>query len=148
MMTSRFVRVALFLFFAAALAGGAAAAERMAVSASEANVRSGPGPTHDVLWKIEKYHPIEVLEASGPWLRFKDFEGDSGWVHNSLVDKTSTVITKQNGVQLRAGPGTDQAALIKLDKGVPFKVLKREGRWIHIEHADGDKGWIHDSLVW
>ncbi|RPJ76414.1 MAG: hypothetical protein EHM15_02030, partial [Desulfobacteraceae bacterium] len=83
-----------------------------------------------------------------PWLRFKDFEGDSGWVHNSLVDKTSTVITKQNGVQLRAGPGTDQAALIKLDKGVPFKVLKREGRWIHIEHADGDKGWIHDSLVW
>lgn len=148
MMTIRLGPVVLSFFIVAALAGGAAAAERMAVSGSEANVRSGPGPTHDVLWRIEKYHPIEVQEASGPWLRFKDFEGDSGWVHNSLVDKTPTVITKQNGAQLRAGPGTDQAALIKLDKGVPFKVLKREGRWIHLEHADGDKGWIHDSLVW
>lgn len=140
--------VALSLLLTATLAGGAPAAERMAVSASEANVRSGPGPTHDVLWKIERYHPIEVVEASGPWLRFKDFEGDAGWVHNSLVDKTPAVITRQNGVQLRAGPGTDHAVLAKLDKGVPFKVLKREGRWIHVEHADGDKGWIHDSLVW
>ncbi|MGD8882880.1 MAG: SH3 domain-containing protein, partial [Desulfobacterales bacterium] len=35
-----------------------------------------------------------------------------------------------------------------VEKGIPFKVLKRENNWIHIEHADGDKGWIHKSLVW
>jgi SH3-like domain-containing protein len=64
------------------------------------------------------------------------------------VDKTQTVIVRQNGAQLRSGPGTEQPVLIKLVKGVPFKVLKREGRWIQLEHADGDKGWIHDSLVW
>lgn len=127
---------------------GAEAVERVAVSARDANVRSGPGPTHDVLWKVEKYHPIEVIETSGPWLRFRDYEGDVGWVHKSLVDKTAAVIVRQNGTQLRAGPGTDHPVLIKLDKGVPFKVLKREGRWIQLEHADGDKGWVHDSLVW
>jgi SH3-like domain-containing protein len=27
-------------------------------------------------------------------------------------------------------------------------VLKREGRWVQVEHADGDKGWLNDSLVW
>jgi SH3-like domain-containing protein len=126
----------------------AQAAERMAISVKEANVRANPQPNADVLWKIEKYHPIEVIETTGVWLRFKDFEGDSGWVHKSLVDKTAAVITKQNGCQLRGGPGTDQPVLIKIDKGVPFKVLKREGRWIQVEHADGDKGWLHDSLVW
>ena len=124
------------------------AAERMAVSATDANIRSGPGPNQDVLWKVEKYYPIEVVETSGVWLRFKDYEGDSGWIHKSLVDKTSTVVTKQNGCQLRAGPGNDQQVLIKIDKGIPFKVLKREGRWIQVEHADGDKGWLNDSLVW
>jgi SH3-like domain-containing protein len=124
------------------------AAERMAVSANDANIRSGPGPNQDVLWKVEKYYPIEVIETSGVWLRFKDYEGDSGWIHKSLVDKTLTVVTKQNGCQLRAGPGTEQPVLIKIDKGIPFKVLKREGRWIQVEHADGDKGWLHDSLVW
>lgn len=126
----------------------AQAAERMAVSATDANIRSGPGPHQDVLWKVEKYYPIEVIEISGVWIRFKDYEGDTGWIHKSLVDKTSTVVTKQNGGQLRAGPGTEQPVLIKIDKGIPFKVLKRDGRWIHVEHADGDKGWLHDSLVW
>ncbi|MGB5421183.1 MAG: SH3 domain-containing protein, partial [Desulfobacterales bacterium] len=28
------------------------------------------------------------------------------------------------------------------------KVLEQKGNWIHILHADGDQGWIHDSLVW
>jgi len=124
------------------------AAERMAVSASDAKIRSGPGPNQDVLWKVEKFYPIEVVETSGVWLRFKDYEGDSGWIHKSLVDKTPTVVTKQNGCQLRAGPGSEQPVLIKIDKGIPFKVLKRDGRWIQVEHADGDKGWLHDSLIW
>jgi len=130
------------------ISSGAHSAERMAVSANDANIRSGPGPNQDVLWKVEKYYPIEVIEISGVWIRFKDYEGDSGWIHKSLVDKTPTVVTKQNGCQLRAGPGTEQAVLIKIDKGIPFKVLKRDGRWIQVEHADGDKGWLHDSLVW
>jgi SH3-like domain-containing protein len=124
------------------------AAERMAVSATDANIRSGPGANQEVLWKVEKFYPIEVIETSGVWLRFKDYEGDSGWIHKSLVDKTPTVVTKQNGCQLRAGPGTEQPVLIKIDKGIPFKVLKREGRWIQVEHADGDKGWLHDSVAW
>jgi SH3-like domain-containing protein len=124
------------------------AAERMAVSATDANIRSGPGANQEVLWKVEKFYPIEVIETSGVWLRFKDYEGDSGWIHKTLVDKTPTVVTKQNGCQLRAGPGTEQPVLIKIDKGIPFKMLKREGRWIQVEHADGDKGWLHDSVVW
>lgn len=130
------------------LGAAGAAAERMAVSVKEANVRSAPQPNADVLWKVEKYHPVDVMEASGVWLRFKDYEGDSGWIHRTMVDKTPSVITRQNGCQLRAGPGTDQPVLVKIDKGVPFKVLKREGRWVQVEHADGDKGWLNDSLLW
>ncbi len=141
-------RICAVLVILALLGSVALAAERMAVSVKEANVRAKPQPNADVLWKIEKYHPVEVLEASGVWLRFKDFEGDGGWVHKSMLDKTPAVITKQNGCQLRAGPGTDQPVLVKIDKGVPFKVLKREGRWVQVEHADGDKGWLSDALVW
>src|SRR5512139_2036098 len=101
-------RVWAVLIFLICLCSAAQAAERMAVSVKEANVRSSPQPNADVLWKIEKYHPVDVLEASGVWLRFKDYEGDGGWIHKTMVDKTPSVITKQNGCQLRAGPGTDQ----------------------------------------
>lgn len=40
----------------------AAAAERLTVKASIANMRSGPGTSYDVLWQVEKYHPFLVVE--------------------------------------------------------------------------------------
>lgn len=127
---------------------GVANAERLAVSAPVANIRSGPGTGHNVLWKVEQYFPIFVIEKSGEWYRFEDFEGDKGWVHRSLVGKIPAVITKNDSSNIRSGPGTTYQVLFSVEKGIPFKVLKRENNWIHIEHADGDKGWIHKSLVW
>ena len=70
-----------------------ALAERLAVSVPVANIRSGPGTLYDVLWNAEKYYPIFVLKKSGPWYHFRDFEGDEGWVHKSLVRKIASIIT-------------------------------------------------------
>jgi len=125
-----------------------ASAERLAVSAPVANIRSGPGTSHDVLWKVEKYFPIRIIEKSGEWYHFEDFEGDKGWVHQSLVKKIPAVVTKNDACNIRSGPGTSHEIKFTVEKGIPFKVLKQEGSWIHIEHADGDEGWIHKSLVW
>jgi SH3-like domain-containing protein len=130
------------------LSAGVASAERLAVSAPVANIRSGPGTSHTVLWKVEKYFPLRVIEKSGEWYHFEDFEGDKGWVHQSLVSKISAVVTKNDACNIRSGPGTGNKIIFTVEKGIPFKVLKREGSWIHIEHADGDKGWIHKSLIW
>jgi SH3-like domain-containing protein len=130
------------------LLAGAASAERLAVSAPVANIRSGPGTSHTLLWKVEKYFPIRVIEKSGEWYHFEDFEGDKGWVHQSLVSNISTVVTKNDACNIRSGPGTSHTIILTVEKGIPFKVLEREGSWLQIEHADGDKGWIHNSLVW
>ena len=127
---------------------GVANAERLAVSAPVANIRSGPGTGHNVLWKVEQYFPIFVIQKSGEWYRFEDFEGDKGWVHQSLVGKIPAVITRKDSSNIRSGPGTSHPILFTVEKGIPFKVLERKSSWIHIEHADGDKGWIHKSLVW
>ena len=127
---------------------GIANAERLAVSAPVANIRSGPGTGHNVLWKVEQYCPVFVIEKSGEWYRFEDFEGDKGWVHQSLVGKIPAVVTIYDAANIRSGPGTDHPVLFSVEKGIPFKVLQRKDKWIQIEHADGDKGWIHKSLVW
>ncbi|MEJ2728445.1 MAG: SH3 domain-containing protein [Deltaproteobacteria bacterium] len=136
------------IFLLIMLLAGAASAERLAVSAPVANIRSGPGTNHEVIWKVQKNFPIRIIEKSGEWYHFEDFEGDRGWVHQSLVAKISTVITNNDACNIRSGPGTDNAILLTVEKGIPFKVLNHEGSWIHIKHADGDEGWIHKSLVW
>ncbi len=122
--------------------------KRLAVKVPIANVRSGPGQQYEILWKIGMYHPLVVLEKSGAWLRFRDFEKDEGWIHRSLVGRIPAVITVKEKCNIRSGPGTQKPVLFTAEKGVPFKVLKRKKHWIYVEHADGDRGWIHKSLVW
>ena len=130
------------------ICSSAALAERVAVIADVANIRSGPGTGYDILWKVGKYHPLQVLKKSGAWYFFRDFEGDQAWVHKSLLGKISSVITTQDQCNIRSGPGTGFAILFAVEKGIPFKIIKRSGNWINIVHADGDRGWIHKSLVW
>ncbi|HHE74766.1 MAG: hypothetical protein DRH90_02970 [Deltaproteobacteria bacterium] len=130
------------------LTGSFAMAERLSVSSRIANIRSGPGTDYEILWKVESYYPIIVLKKSGSWINFRDFEGDEGWIHTSLVRKKPTVITIKNTCNVRNGPGTNHDILFTVEKGIPFLILDRQKNWLQIKHADGDRGWIHKSLVW
>ncbi|NNL42630.1 MAG: SH3 domain-containing protein [Desulfobacterales bacterium] len=130
------------------LSSSVAFAERLAVASDTANIRSGPGTNHDIMWKVEKYHPIFIIKKTDVWYQFRDFESDEGWIHKSLVNKTPTVITKSDTSNIRSGPGTKNKILESVEKGIPYKVLNKKGKWLHIQHADGTKGWIHKSLVW
>lgn len=132
-----------------AFTAGTAWAERMSVKAGKANIRSGPGTDKfDILWEVERYHPLEVIRKQGQWVYFRDFEGDNGWIHRKLLGTASTVITRNDLVNIRSGPGTQHDIVFKAERGVPFRVLKRQGDWLHIQSTDGDKGWIHKKLVW
>ena len=128
--------------------GSAASAERLAVSVSIANIRSGPGRNYGILWAAEKYYPLDVFQKSGQWYHFRDFEGDEGWINKTLLGKFPSIITKTENCNIRSGPDTSFEILFEVEKGIPFKVLERKGSWIQIQHADGDQGWIHESLVW
>lgn len=126
----------------------AVASQRMAVKGDVANIRAKPDADSDTLWQVEKYYPIVILEKKDSWYRFKDFDGDVGWIHSSLVDDTPTVIVKVNRANIRSGAGTQYDLLFDAERGTPFKVLEKQGRWIKVEHADGDVGWIFNTLVW
>lgn len=138
--------ITLFLFIS--LSNAASAAQRLTVSVPDANIRSGPGTNYDIIWKVNKYYPIKVTKKVGAWYRFVDFEGDEGWIYSSLVRKIPAVITTQENCNIRSGPGTGYSVAFKAEKGVAFKILNRKGSWIHVQHADGDTGWIYKTLVW
>ena len=132
----------------AAVAVSASEKTRMSVKVPLAHIRSGPGTENRILWNVEKFHPVNVVETRGEWCRFVDFEGDEGWLSRSLLSTTETVIVKKNICNVRTGPGEENKVVFKTEKGVPYKVLERQGSWIRILHVDGDMGWIHNSLVW
>jgi SH3-like domain-containing protein len=126
----------------------AAWAQRFSVNVEVANIRSEPNTGATVIWQVEKYHPLNVIQKQGEWWFFEDFEGDRGWISRSLLDNTRSVIVNKDNCNVRSGPGTDKDIRFTVDKGVPFKVLGEKGQWLQIVHADGDQGWIHKALVW
>ncbi len=130
------------------VSGVASAAERYAVTGTLANIRSGPGTNHKILYEAEKYYPIVILQKTGNWYQIEDYEGDIGWIFKTLVSKMYTVITIKSKCNIRSGPTIKDQILFISEKGVPFQVLKMEGKWIHIRHSEGYEGWIHKSLVW
>lgn len=130
------------------LCSAAHAEQRVSVSVPEAKIRSGSGNNFDVLWKSEKYFPFSIIKKVGEWYQVKDFQGDEGWVHQSLVGNTPSVITTKDKNNLRSEPKPDANILFTVGPGIPFKVIKRSNKWILVEHSDGDKGWIHESTVW
>ncbi|MCP4670567.1 MAG: SH3 domain-containing protein [Desulfobacula sp.] len=128
--------------------GLAFAQQRLSVTASIANMRSGPGTKYDVLWQVEQYHPVKIVKKKGNWYKIKDFENDEAWIHESLLGKVKGVITNKAKCNVRSGPSKKGQILFTVEKGVPFKILSKKGNWLKIEHADGDVGWIYKTLVW
>jgi SH3-like domain-containing protein len=126
----------------------AVAAERYCVGGKIANIRAGAGTDNEILFQAEKYYPLKILRKKGNWYEIEDYEGDVGWIHKSLVSKIETVITTEPINNVRSGPSIKNPIVFKTERGVPFKVLKRKGNWINVEHADGHTGWIHNSIVW
>lgn len=137
------------IFFAAALlalAPSVGAAEMASLSAKKANVRSEPGGA--VLWEAYRFTPFRVTARRGSWVEIEDFEGDSGWVHKSVLGKTPAVIVKTVKANLRDGSGAGSKVLWVLEKGYPLKVIKKEGSWYNVTDGGDAAGWLHASTVW
>ncbi|MBI2879492.1 MAG: SH3 domain-containing protein [Candidatus Rokubacteria bacterium] len=146
----RFRRVLLLAVGTFALVGVAAAHSIafVRVKVETANVRGGPGTQFDRRWQAYENYPLKVVGRRGDWLKTVDFEGYEGWLHAPLTDRQPAVVVKREWANIRSGPGTNHPVAFTAERGVAFLLLGTRGNWLKVEHADGDDGWIHKSLVW
>jgi SH3-like domain-containing protein len=126
----------------------APAAEYVSVKKDGVNIRSGPGTNKEVLWEVFKDFPLEVIKHQKDWVQTTDFEGDQGWIHDSLVAKDKRVIVKVNTANMRIGPAQNYEIVATVKYGVVFTPLEKEGDWIKVKHEDGTTGWISGKLLW
>jgi SH3-like domain-containing protein len=126
------------------------AAEYASVKSNGVNVRSGPSTDKDVRWEVFKGFPMEILERENGWVKCRDFEGDSGWIHSDLLSDNKTVIVKKKKINLRNVPNTgkDSKILAVVKYGVVFKAISKDGEWLKVRHSDSTEGWIHQKLIW
>jgi len=64
---------------------------------NEVNLRQGPSFEYPIKFIYKKkFLPVEVLDKSETWVKIKDFQNNSGWIHISQVSKKKSAINKKN----------------------------------------------------
>ncbi len=57
------------------------------------------------------------------------------------------VSVKNDGVNIRTGPGRNFEVKWEYGKGVPLKITKSKGNWYKIKDFENDIGWIYKPLT-
>lgn len=145
----RIVATMLAVLASVCVLSSAWSAEYRSVKREGTNVRSGPGTDRDVLFELPAGYPLKVLKRDGSWLNVEDFEGDQGWIMESVTNANATVILKAANANLRSGPSTKDSVVGTAKKGTILTKLNQKGEWIKISHPGlGEAAWVSQSLVW
>jgi SH3-like domain-containing protein len=134
------------IFLSLSVAGHAA--EYVSVKKDAVNIRSGPSTKNKVIWQVFEGFPLQIKKRDGKWVRIADFEGDEGWIYETLISSKKSVIVNVETANMRSGPSTDENIIATVKKGVVFEPLEMNGPWMKIRYKDEFIGWMHNSLVW
>lgn len=131
------------------LVSSSSAAGYVTVKKDNVNVRTGPSTSNPVYMELFKGYPLKVTSKKGDWSKITDFEGDTGWIHNSLLKNGDTVIINaQTSANMRASASTSSAIVANVERGTVLTKLSQEGNWIKVRHSGGTVGWIYSKLLW
>lgn len=118
--------------------------------ASETNVRAGPGQHYPVKFTFKaKGVPVRVISEYDNWNEIEDYEGQTGWVSQSLLTKKRTLLitTAKEFVNLHAKNNEKSRVLYHLQNHVVVQFIKCVKDWCGVEIKD-KKGWIKRSEVY
>ena len=99
------------------------------------------------LFTVKKYLPLEVLDKSETWIKIRDFENNSGWIHTSQISKKKSAICKKNNSVLYKKPTIFSKPLAKLEIGRLVLIKKCKAKWCKITSGDYG-GWIFKNTLW
>ena len=121
----------------------------VSLRSDEVFVRTGPGQKYPVLWVFKKKAlPVEITLEYDIWRKIKDFEGQQGWVHKSLLSGNRTALTVGNDMlSLQRKPSKNSRLLAYLEPSLLVDVDECEKQWCRI-NASGYRGWLEKTALW
>lgn len=119
-----------------------------AMRSDDVNVRTGPGTRYPVEWVFQRKNmPVEVISEFDTWRRIRDWQGATGWVHQSmLTGKRTVIVTAREAVLLRT-PEPGAAVVARLEAAVQGEVLSCKGGFCRID-VQKHRGWIDRKSIW
>ena len=115
---------------------------------NEVNLRQGPSFEYPIKFVYKKkFLPIEVLDKSETWIKIRDFENNSGWIHISQVSKKKSAINKKNNSVIYKKPTIFSKPVAKLEIGRLVLIKRCKVEWCKIT-SGGFSGWVYKNSLW
>ena len=125
---------------------------------SPINVRVGPGTRYEIAWNfLVPGVPVEIIQEFDTWRKIRDFEGDEGWVHQSLLAGNrvgyAAPVMANGEVQMHANPSIDAPLRARLAGGVRVSISACNGDWCQVSAGQpGERaaysGWVRQEEIW
>jgi SH3-like domain-containing protein len=120
----------------------------VSLGADRVNVRFGPGTQYPVNWVFaRKGLPVEIIEEFDTWRKVRDYDGDEGWIHASLLSSRRTIMVTGEVRDLRRTPQLDARVVLRAESGVIGNLFDCEEDWCRVE-IEGRRGWLQRSEFW
>jgi SH3-like domain-containing protein len=117
--------------------------------ADEANVRTGPGTRYPIDWVFRrKGMPVEIVAEYENYRKIRDWQGASGWVHQSLLTGKRSFIIPAKSASLHKTPAKAAEVIAKLEPEVTGEIRSCSGDWCRVRVASGVSGWLERTELW
>ena len=114
----------------------------------EVNVRTGPGTRYPVDWMFKrKAMPVEIVAEFENWRKIRDWQGASGWVHQSLLSGKRSFIIARKAAVVHKTPAASAEVVAKLEPEVVGEIRSCTGNWCRVR-TSGVSGWIERTEMW
>lgn len=112
-------------------------------------VRSGPALRYPIKWVYKRKNlPVEIVQEFDSWRKIKDFEGEEGWIHSSLLSGRRSVLIQNDGlVPMYEGFSPDSRVMAKFEPNVVAQIDECVEGWCRLE-KDAYKGWVERKFLW
>lgn len=122
------------------------------ITASNLNIRGGPGLSYSVVGKVNEGEKYPILQEEGDWIKIGLSAGREAWVAEWFTKKEASGTSNQTGVviadslRVRTGPGTSYSLAGALENGQRVTVKETQGNWIKIGF-DSQEGWVSKDYI-
>lgn len=111
---------------------------------NETNVRSGPGQNYPIKFTFKlRGLPVRVISEYDNWNEIEDYEGQTGWVTQSLLTKKRTLMvrTTKSFINMHSKNNEKSRIIFRLENNVIGDYLKCAEDWCGIK-INNKKGWV------
>ncbi len=112
------------------------------------NVRTGPGTRYPVDWVFKrKAMPVEIVAEYENWRKIRDWQGASGWVHQSLLTGKRGFVVAAKEADVYRTPAPSAEVVAKFEPEVMGEIRSCQGNWCRVTAA-GISGWVERTEIW